>query len=83
MSLRHMSRVCLRAVQGLKDQNSKGIIKPSQPKPRSESEKSGHGRRVSGIVEPAKKVNVDDEKRRMRVAEKEDNVLQLIFWGPK
>ncbi|KAK2985919.1 hypothetical protein RJ640_008135 [Escallonia rubra] len=83
MSLRHISRVCFRAVQGLKDQNSKGIIKPSQPKPRSESENSGHGRRVSGIVEPAKKVNVDDEKRRMRAAEKADNVLQLIFWGPK
>lgn len=82
MSLRYISRTCLRAVQGLKDQNSKGIIKNSPARPRSESDNSTQFRCFSGAIEPMKKACVD-EQRRSREAEKAEYVMQLIIWGPK
>ncbi|KAL7185630.1 hypothetical protein ACSBR2_027555 [Camellia fascicularis] len=82
MSLRHISRVCVRAVQGIVDHNSKGpMTKPPQARPISESDNPINVRRFSGIVEPAKKVN-RDEKRRKREAEKAEHLTHLICWGP-
>ncbi|CAK9147182.1 unnamed protein product [Ilex paraguariensis] len=82
MSLRHMSRICLRAFQWLKGHNSKGIVKPSQARPKSESEQSTDVRRVSGmVVETAKKVKVDEKQRMRREAEKAENNDQAYGFG--
>lgn len=81
MSLRYMSRMVVRAIQGMKEQSSKGTIlsgfkssSSSQARPRSDS---GQFRWVSG----AKKVTMD-EKSRIRKAEKAENVMHLVCWGP-
>ncbi|KAG5545445.1 hypothetical protein RHGRI_017811 [Rhododendron griersonianum] len=82
MSLRHISRVCLRAVQGLKDHNSKTMIKPPQAKPRSESDHPTHPRKFSGVIEPQMMMGDGVDKRRLRQAEKADQLFHLIYWGP-
>ncbi|KAJ4847877.1 hypothetical protein Tsubulata_011601 [Turnera subulata] len=84
MSLRYMSRTCIRAVQGLKDQNSsKGMIRHPQARTRSESDSSNQFRRISGAVEPMKKAGALDDKKKSRKAEKAENVMHLVCWGPK
>ncbi|KAI6672884.1 hypothetical protein NL676_000790 [Syzygium grande] len=90
MSLRYMSRVCMRAVQGLiKDhpRSSKTMpfgIKPSQAKSNTESSasKPSQFRWVSGSRDAAKTAAMMDESRRLREAEKADKVMHLMCWGP-
>ncbi|KAE8075843.1 hypothetical protein FH972_014530 [Carpinus fangiana] len=82
MSLRYLSRIGVRLVEGLKDQGSKGFTRPPQSKFRSDSDNSSQVRRFSGTLEPMKKVNMA-RRRRLRRAEKAENVVHLICWGPK
>ncbi|KAK6918984.1 Protein of unknown function wound-induced [Dillenia turbinata] len=89
MSLRHMSRVCVRAIQGLreytqkKSSNTMSSFKASQTRPRAEPTGSDQVRWVSSAaVEPAKNSVIVDEKRRFREAEKAEKVMHLICWGP-
>ncbi|KAL9382704.1 hypothetical protein Peur_025739 [Populus x canadensis] len=74
---------CLGAVQGLKDQNSKGMMKHHQARAaRPESENSTQFRWVSGAIEPMKMGGVS-EMLRVREAEKAENAMHLICWGPR
>jgi hypothetical protein len=82
MSLRYLSRIGVRLVEGLKDQGSKGLTRPPQSKIRSDSDNSSQVRWFSGTVEPMKKVNMAG-KTRLRDAEKAENIMHLICWGPK
>ncbi|KAK4577453.1 hypothetical protein RGQ29_027812 [Quercus rubra] len=82
MSLRYLSRTAVRIVEGVKEQGSKGLTRPPQSKIRSDSDNSSQIRWFSCTVEPIKKVNVAG-KRRLREAEKAENVMHLICWGPK
>jgi hypothetical protein len=83
MSLSSVSRNCLGAVQGLKDQNSKGMMKHHQARAaRPESENSTQFRWVSGAIEPMKMGGVS-EMLRVREAEKAENAMHLICWGPR
>lgn len=83
MSLRYLSRIGVRLVEGVKDQGSKGFTRsPPQSKIRSDSDNSSQVRWFSGTVEPMKKVNMA-RRRRLRNAEKAENVVHLICWGPK
>ncbi|XVE66259.1 hypothetical protein DITRI_Ditri08aG0066300 [Diplodiscus trichospermus] len=52
-----------------------------QAKPRSEPGKSTPVRCVSGTREPVKQVSLDD-KQKLREAEKAENIIHLICWGP-
>ncbi|EOX99298.1 hypothetical protein QQP08_007982 [Theobroma cacao] len=79
MSLRYLSRICVRALQGLKDHSSKGIM--GRAKPRSEPGKSSQFGWVSRTKEPVKQVGLDD-KQKLREAEKAENIMHLICWGP-
>ncbi|KAF7848227.1 hypothetical protein BT93_L2178 [Corymbia citriodora subsp. variegata] len=89
MSLRYMSKVCMRAVQVLlkdRPRSSKAMsfgIKPSQAKSNAESAgKPSQFRLVSGGGDAAKTAALMDEGRRLREAEKADKVMHLMFWGP-
>ncbi|OMO98874.1 hypothetical protein COLO4_13655 [Corchorus olitorius] len=88
MSLRHLSRIFVKSIQMLKEQSSKGIMggggKPfyhQAAKPKSEGGKSSQIRWVSGTREPVKQVGLDD-KQKLREAEKAENIMHLICWGP-
>ncbi|KAJ7981385.1 hypothetical protein O6P43_000654 [Quillaja saponaria] len=73
-------RTCARAIDGFKDHISKGVTKPSQP--RSDSDNSAQFRRFSRAAEPMKMVDVG-RNQNIRKAEKAENVMHLICWGPK
>ncbi|XVF01899.1 hypothetical protein REPUB_Repub04eG0128700 [Reevesia pubescens] len=80
MSLRYLHRICVRAVQGLKDHNHKRIM--AGAKPRSEPGKSSQVRWVSDTREPVKQVGSLDDKQKLRKDEKAENIMHLICWGP-
>ncbi|KAL3714840.1 hypothetical protein ACJRO7_006702 [Eucalyptus globulus] len=89
MSLRYMSKVCLRAVQGLiKDRpwSSKAMsfgIKPSQTKNNMESAgKPSQFRWVSGGGDATKTAAMMEKSRQLREAEKADKIMHLVCWGP-
>ncbi|OMO98875.1 hypothetical protein COLO4_13656 [Corchorus olitorius] len=82
MSLRYISRTCLKVVQWGKDQNPKGIIKPSQGRPKAESDNSAQIRCISGGSESAK-VAATTGKGISRESEKIENAMHLVLWGPK
>ncbi|OMO96344.1 hypothetical protein CCACVL1_04991 [Corchorus capsularis] len=90
MSLRHLSRIFVRAIQVVKDHSCKGIMggggKPfynqaAKPKSEGGTGKSSQIRWVSGSREPVKQVGLDD-KQKLREAEKAENIMHLICWGP-
>ncbi|KAL8088146.1 hypothetical protein AgCh_038065 [Apium graveolens] len=82
MSLRHMSRTILRAFQGPREQNPRGLIKHSHGKSILDSEKAASvGRATSGIIEPVKQVCIN-AKGRIKEANKAETLMQIICWGP-
>lgn len=84
MSLRYISRTLVKAVQWGADQNPKGIIKPSQPRLKSESDDSAQFRWVYAASESAKMISRNGKSiPRDREAEKIENAMHLMFWGPK
>lgn len=78
-----MSRVCFRAIQGLKEQNCKGppIKPPNGARQLSDAtDNSIYVKRASASsgMESVKKAHL----KKMREAEKAENVMNLICWGP-
>ncbi|KAL3509521.1 hypothetical protein ACH5RR_028922 [Cinchona calisaya] len=79
--------------KGMKDHNSRAMmmagVKPSPVEPRSESgnttTRQGRWAVAAGNREPLKKINGlnDQLQKKLREEEKTQNVLHLIFWGPK
>ncbi|KAK4769233.1 hypothetical protein SAY86_027383 [Trapa natans] len=92
MSLRYVSRVCMRSVQALKDRTSSTTTttmlsrppKPCQEKPASEPS-SGNTQHVESVSCSGGDKEVDEaaaeESRRLQEAEKAEKVMHLIFWG--
>ena len=76
--MRCISRTWVKAVQWGKDQNPKGIIKPSRTRPKSESDNSAQVRWVSAGSESAKMASRND-KSRTREVEKTKNAMHLMF----
>ena len=52
-----------------------------QDKPKSEDGKFSQVRWVSDTKEPIKQVSLDD-KQKLREAEKAENIMHLVCWGP-
>ncbi|CAN4104884.1 unnamed protein product [Withania somnifera] len=58
-------------------------IKSSAANSSSESGNRGRLRWFYGTGDSEKKGLMDDQKRRVRDAEKAENIMHLIIWGPK
>lgn len=92
MSLRYVSRICMRSVQGVKDRSSSSSMammsrsaRPSQAKPSSEPSTGStqQVRWVSCSGDSAEKAGeAAEESRRLHEAEKAEKVMHLICWGP-
>lgn len=87
-----MSRICLATLKGMKEHNSRAMMmagaKASPVELRSESGNITKQRRwtQAGDREPLKKIDGlinDQQRRKLREAQKAENVMHLIFWGPK
>lgn len=78
-----MSRVCFRAIQGLKEQNRKGpSIKPSNSS-RQLSDATDNSIYVTRTSASSGMESVQKgHQKKMREAEKAENVMHLICWGP-
>lgn len=58
-------------------------IKSSPASSSSESGNQGWKKWFSGTGDAGKKAFMDEQKRRVREAEKAENIMHLILWGPK
>lgn len=85
MSLRYMSRMCLRAIRLLKEQQvgSKPMATLKSTTPSQSQDRANQVRWFSGAAadHPAKGPALNEKLKRRR-AEKAENVVHLICWGP-
>ena len=85
MSLRYTSRMCLRAIQLLKEQQM-GSKPMATLKSSSPSQSQARANRVrwfsSAATDHSTKEPGLDEKLKRRRAEKAENVMHLVCWGP-
>ncbi|OEL26174.1 hypothetical protein BAE44_0012805 [Dichanthelium oligosanthes] len=88
MSLRYASRVVLRAAQAVRARQPParpmaGAVKPGGTAPAAQRPQGGHVSAAGGgrsSVSAEKAIAVD--KLRRRKAQKAENVMHLVCWGP-